>query len=167
MCVTLVTAFKRDEGSISTDLRKILYSRNDRCAYESLNVLTKDALTTVYEPIADDEETRYSQTMDGMPVLFHCKSGLNLDVIFSLAGEKETVAAATLLNSVNDKEQRPGAKMYVRADGSVIGTLGTEFLDTKIIPAAVEIIDTGRYRNITVPAETSTIGYSVLIEEIF
>ncbi len=53
-------------------------------------------------------------------------------------------ALCTLVEAVGSVPQRPGAKMVVREDGSISGTVGGGALEHRVIAAAGEVIETGR-----------------------
>ncbi len=85
--------------------------------------------------------------------------GGNMDILIDPIGEPalvplfdEIVAAydgkgdralATLITSASGKAPE-GAKLFIRADGTTVGTLGSEALDTQAVQTALELMPKGR-----------------------
>jgi hypothetical protein len=167
MHAVLITAFRGEGGDIFANLNKSLSVRSDRCEYEFPNKLFRDGLTTVYEPVtADAGKVQYSRKKNGLPEVFHIRTGLDVGVIYKLTHEEKPIAVATLLEVCGDEEKQIGAKMYVRTDSSAEGTLGARYLDDQVISVAASMIGSGRYRYLSVAAEKIPAEYKVLIEDI-
>lgn len=74
----------------------------------------------------------------------------------NLAGEPS--ALATVIECSGSAPRRPGAKMLVRKDGSILGTIGGGKVEMKTIEAALEVIREGTPRS-TSYSLTEEFGY--------
>jgi xanthine dehydrogenase accessory factor len=70
--------------------------------------------------------------------------------IVGLRGEGRSSALATIVQCVGSSPQREGAKMLVRDDGSISGTLGGGCLEAEVIQAALMCLKDGTARTIPV-----------------
>ncbi len=68
--------------------------------------------------------------------------------IVRLSSAGEEAALATLISSVGSTPREEGAKMLVRPDGSIMGTIGGGAIEKTAIKDALEVIVTGKPRKI-------------------
>lgn len=78
----------------------------------------------------------------------HCfnESDLEADMIEKLAMEKEPAALVTLIESIGSTPRKAGAKMMVKPDGSIVGTIGGGLSEGLSIKEALHLIGTGEYK---------------------
>lgn len=76
-----------------------------------------------------------------------CKdTDLEIDVIRRLAAEHGPMAAATILAAEGSSPRGAGAKMLIKPDGSIFGTIGGGWGEAKVMREAAEMIGSGKYR---------------------
>ena len=78
----------------------------------------------------------------------HCfnESDLEADMIEKLAMEKEPAALVTLIESNGSTPRKAGAKMMVKPNGSIVGTIGGGLSEGLSIKEALHLIGTGEYK---------------------
>jgi xanthine dehydrogenase accessory factor len=66
--------------------------------------------------------------------------------VYTLLSKGEDVAQASVVTHSGSTPRTSGAKMIVRSDGGIIGTVGGGLMEAEVIKAATEIFKTGKTR---------------------
>ncbi|MGN0355621.1 MAG: XdhC family protein [Muricoprocola sp.] len=77
---------------------------------------------------------------------FFNESDLEADMLEKLAQEKGSAVLVTLIESNGSTPRKAGAKMMIKPDGSMIGTIGGGLSEGLSRKAALDLIGTGEYK---------------------
>ncbi len=156
MYVLLVTTFQEETGTMSDGLKKAIHVNSNKCEYKSpVNIHIDDALISTYEPMVADF------VQDDQ-----IKTGLDINVIYSIENETDEIVIATLVECLENSAVQKGMKMYIRKDGSTVGHIGDSFISSQVAAMAKAMFGTGEYKYVSI--EESDLGwtYKVLLEDI-
>lgn len=153
--VLLTSAFYGEAGKMEGDMKKIVHAKDTGCEYYSPVKAHMDNLTTTYEP------------MNPTVVLYKpVQTGLDRNIIDSLAEEMGEVVVITLMDAPQEEQQLVGAKMYVRKNGNVVGNLVHQKLTQMAVLEAKMCFGTEGYQYKTMIDEGSGFVYKVLLEDM-
>ena len=68
--------------------------------------------------------------------------------IVRIRAEGEEAALVTIVSTIGSTPREEGAKMLVRADGSILGTIGGGSVEARVIKEAVEVIRKGKSQHL-------------------
>jgi len=80
------------------------------------------------------------------------------EALSSAVGAGESVALATVAQTLGSTPRKTGAKMLVRADGSFVGTIGGGCGEAEVWQEAMEALEEGEARMVTVDLTEPTDG---------
>lgn len=75
-----------------------------------------------------------------------------------LIAKGETFAIATIIRTEGSTPRKPGAKMIILRDGSTVGTIGGDCVESEAVAEALEAITEGKSRTVSVALREEELG---------